>query len=96
MPEGIFQSENQRQFGTDNNQINLLIFGQRDQGRDVIILDIYIFAYLGGATVAWRTDDSFHFGVLGKFPAQCVLSTTGPDNQYFHEFPFDVYGMFPM
>ena len=86
LPEFIDDTRDQRGLGTDDGQVDGVLAGEGEQGRNILGTDgdVLQTRLPGGSGVARSHPDLGHAGGLSRFPGQRVLAPAAADDQYLH------------
>jgi hypothetical protein len=82
--EQIGEPEAQRQFGTDDGEVDLLAFGERADGVEVGEVDRKSAGQLGNTWISWCGDDFAHIALGGEAGDQRVLARAAAEDQNSH------------
>ncbi len=82
--KAVDNAERQRDFRTDNRQVDFFGLGKVNQRFDIIGRDMHAISKARYPRVTGCTVDCFHQGRLRELPDQRMLTTTTTDNQNFH------------
>src|SRR5204863_9766922 len=83
--EEIDDATIERQFGTDNREIDLFALGQGGERAEIIRGHVHISCEVSGAGIARRAQDCANGGFRSKLPRERVFAAASPDNEHIHE-----------